>query len=222
MQAMPVGWVCLPLATHALLQSANHTRRCRDGALELTVRLKYTPAGNDSAKKPHDNDQSCVLRTAPASTHLIAADIEKESETTAREHADKLPVALLVVPHHGSKTSSTDGFISAVSPNYAVFTVGYRNHFGHPKHEVVRRYAGSGAQLLRSDSDGAILVEMNAQGLQGRVTANHCRYWTLAAPLGRLMKQLAVFRLVFLTGMPPALLKFRTTPAPACGEISIF
>ena len=83
-----------------------------------------------------------------------------------KEHADKLPAALLAVPHHGSKTSSADEFVSAVSPDYAVFTVGYPHRLGHPKQEVVQRYADSSAQLLRSDKDGAILVEMNAQGLQ--------------------------------------------------------
>ena len=121
-----------------------------------------------------------MLRISIGNQHiLLAADIEKESEQRLlREHADKLPATLLVVPHHGSKTSSTDGFISAVSPNYAVFTVGYRNRFGHPKHEVVQRYAASGAQLLRSDEDGAILVEMNAQGVQVEsYRKSHRRYW---------------------------------------------
>jgi competence protein ComEC len=80
---------------------------------------------------------------------------------------------------HGSKTSSTDEFIAAVQPGYAVFTVGYLNRFGHPKPEVVQRYAHSGAKLLRSDEDGAILVEMDAQGAQmERYRKTHKRYWT--------------------------------------------
>jgi len=83
------------------------------------------------------------------------------------------------VPHHGSKTSSTDTFVNAVRPGYAVFTVGYLNRFGHPKQEVVQRYAQSGAELLRSDEDGAILVEMDAQGLQvERYRKTHRHYWT--------------------------------------------
>jgi competence protein ComEC len=127
-----------------------------------------------------DNNRGCVLRISIGNQHiLLTADIEKESEQRLlKEHAGELPAALLVAPHHGSKTSSTDGFISAVSPNHAVFTVGYRNRFGHPKEEVLQRYAGSGAQLLRSDSDGAIMVEMNAQGLQVEsYRKTHRRYW---------------------------------------------
>jgi len=90
----------------------------------------------------------------------------------------------LVVPHHGSKTSSTDKFIAAVRLGYAVFTVGYRNRFGHPKQEVVQRYADSGSTLLRSDEDGAILIEMNTQGLQvERYRKTHRRIDALASTL---------------------------------------
>ena len=111
---------------------------------------------------------------------LLTADIEKESEQQLlKEHANKLPATLLVVPHHGSKTSSTNKFIAAIKPHYAVFTVGYRNRFGHPKQEILQRYADSGSTLLRSDEDGAILVEMNAQGLQvERYRKTHRHYWT--------------------------------------------
>jgi competence protein ComEC len=70
-------------------------------------------------------------------------------------------------------------FIAAVLPDYAIFTNGYRNRYGHPKAEIMQRYADSDAELLRSDADGAILVEMNAQGLQvERYRKTHQRYWT--------------------------------------------
>jgi competence protein ComEC len=64
-------------------------------------------------------------------------------------------------------------------PDYAVFTSGYRNRFGHPKPEIVQRYVDSGATLLRSDKDGAILIEMNRDGLKvERYRQTHRRYWT--------------------------------------------
>jgi len=128
-----------------------------------------------------DNDRGCVLRISIGNQHiLLTADIEEASEMELlKEHPDKLPAALLVVPHHGSKSSSTDEFVASVKPDYAVFTVGYRNRFGHPKQKIVQRYADSGAQLLRSDEDGAILVEMNAKGLQAeRYRKTHRHYWT--------------------------------------------
>ncbi|MCR4304836.1 MAG: DNA internalization-related competence protein ComEC/Rec2 [Gallionella sp.] len=160
------------------------TLRCMDGQSwqwdGVSFEMLHPDATSYAAAKIRDNNRGCVLRISTGDQHiLLTADIEKESEQRLLiEHADKLPATLLVVPHHGSKTSSTDGFISAVSPNYAVFTVGYRNRFGHPKQEVVQRYAASGAQLLRSDEDGAILVEMNAQGVQVEsYRKSHRRYW---------------------------------------------
>jgi competence protein ComEC len=111
---------------------------------------------------------------------LLTGDIEKNSEARLlKQHSGKLFTSLLVVPHHGSKNSSGYEFVAATLPDYAVFTAGYRNRFGHPKEEVLQRYADSGAELLRSDEDGAILVEMNAQGLQvERYRKKHHRYWT--------------------------------------------
>ena len=188
MQAMPIGWVSSSLpATHPLLQSANHTRRCQDGESwnwdGVQFEMLHPAYGNDSTKKPHDNDQSCVLRIGVGKhSILLAGDIESGSEMRLLgQHADKLLTSLLVVPHHGSKSSSSLDFVAATLPDYAVFTAGYRNRFGHPREEVLQRYADSGAELLRSDEDGAILVEMNAQGLKvERYRKTHRRYWTHA------------------------------------------
>ncbi|OGS96258.1 MAG: DNA internalization-related competence protein ComEC/Rec2 [Gallionellales bacterium RBG_16_56_9] len=186
MQAMPIGWVSSSLpATHPLLQLAADKRRCTDGQSwqwdGVSFEILHPARSTDSAKKARDNDQSCVLRiSAGKYSVLLAGDIEKNSEARLlKQHADKLSASLLVVPHHGSKSSSSLDFVAATLPDYAVFTAGYRNRFGHPKEKVLQRYADSGAELLRSDEDGAILVEMNAQGLQvERYRKTHRRYWT--------------------------------------------
>jgi len=185
MQAMPVGWVSSSLpAEHPLLQPAPTARRCQDGENwswdGVQFEMLHPAQNNDGAKKTHDNDQSCVLRIGSGEhSVLLAGDIERNSEVRLlRQHADKLFTTLLVVPHHGSKSSSSYEFIAATLPDYAVFTAGYRNRFGHPREEVLQRYADSGAQLLRSDEDGAILVEMNAHGLQvERYRKSQRRYW---------------------------------------------
>ena len=187
MQAMPVGWVSSSLpATHPLLQSATHARRCQDGeswswdGVQFEI-LHPAPGNNGSVKKTRDNDLSCVLRISIGEhSILLAGDIEKNSEMRLlRQHAGKLFTSLLVAPHHGSKSSSSLDFVAATLPDYAVFTAGYRNRFGHPKEEVLQRYADSGAELLRSDEDGAILVEMNAQNLRvERYRKTQRRYWT--------------------------------------------
>ncbi|MDO8465347.1 MAG: DNA internalization-related competence protein ComEC/Rec2 [Gallionella sp.] len=194
MQAMPVGWVSSSLSPNRLNAfrsdpsaafSQGETRRCRDGENwnweGVQFEMLHPAYGGDSAKKPHDNDQSCVLRIGIGKhSILLAGDIEKSSEMRLlKQHAEKLSASLLVVPHHGSKNSSSYEFVAATLPDYAVFTAGYRNRFGHPKEEVLQRYADSGAELLRSDEDGAILVEVNAQGLQvDRYRKMHRRYWT--------------------------------------------
>jgi competence protein ComEC len=186
MQLMPVAWVSSSLsATHPLLQSVKDSRRCRDGDHwewdGIRFELLHPASASDSAKKSHDNNQSCVLRISAGERHiLLAADIEKQSEQRLlREHADQLAADLLVVPHHGSKSSSSDDFVAATWPDYAVFTVGHRNRFGHPKQEVLQRYSDNGAELLRSDEDGAIMVEMDGQGLAVEsYRRTHRRYWT--------------------------------------------
>ncbi len=186
MQAMPMGWVSSSLPDeHPLLHQATVKQRCTDGQSwqwdGVDFKILHPDAASYSKEHISKNNRGCVLRISIGNEHiLLTADIEKESEQQLlEEHADKLPAILLIVPHHGSKTSSTDEFIAAVHPKYAAFTVGYFNRFGHPKQEVVQRYAHSGAELLRSDEDGAILVEMDARGLQvERYRKTHRRYWT--------------------------------------------
>jgi len=191
MQGMTIGWLSSSLPEgHPLTLLATEKQRCMDGQAwqwdGVVFEIFHPAIGSYSDQRTrHDNDQGCVLRISAGNQHiLLTADIEHESEQRLlKEHADKLPAALLVVPHHGSKTSSTAGFVSAVSPEYAVFTTGYRNRFGHPNQEVLKRYADNGAQLLRSDEDGAILVEMDTRGLQVKRYRNtHRRYWTHSPP----------------------------------------
>ncbi|MCG6933276.1 MAG: DNA internalization-related competence protein ComEC/Rec2 [Gallionella sp.] len=189
MQAMPMDWLSSSLpAGHPLLQTSTQKRRCMDGQSwqwdGVLFEILHPEKASYAQANISDNNRGCVLRISIANQHiLLTADIEAASEAELLDrHPDKLPATLLVVPHHGSKTSSTVKFISAVRPRYAVFTSGYRNRFGHPKQDIVKRYADSGAALLRSDQDGAILVDMNADQLRvERYRNTHRRYWTHSA-----------------------------------------
>ncbi len=186
LQAMPVATVSAALkADHPLLQGASSFRTCSDGLRWEWDGVDFEvlhPADNaDAGSKAHDNDRSCVLRISTGSQHvLLAGDIEKPSEARLLQlHGDKMPATLLVAPHHGSKSSSGDAFVTAVAPHYVVYTAGYRNRFSHPAPEVVQRYTDHGAESLRSDEDGAVLIDMNAQGLSvERYRQTHRRYWT--------------------------------------------
>ena len=102
------------------------------------------------------NALSCVLRIeASGASALLVGDIEaaQERELLARGLA---PVDLLLVPHHGSKTSSSGPFLQALEPGLALVQAGWRNRFGHPAAEVVARYQDLSIALVDSAHCGAM------------------------------------------------------------------
>lgn len=112
-----------------------------------------------------DNDKSCVIKmTSSFGSVLLTGDIERSSEGYLIEHApEQLASDVLIVPHHGSKTSSSHEFIEAVSPKFVVMTNGYLNRFGHPKAVIQQRYDDAGARVYRSDYDGAVQIHFQAE-----------------------------------------------------------
>jgi len=117
-----------------------------------------------------DNNRSCVLRVrSRVGSLLLTGDIEKlaEQQILMRATAMSSEVAgevslktdVIVAPHHGSKTSSSDAFVSATAPHLVVFSNGYLNRFRHPNAHVLSRYDAIGSKVVRSDYDGAILLE---------------------------------------------------------------
>jgi competence protein ComEC len=107
------------------------------------------------------NDRSCVIKVnARSGSLLLTGDIEalSESELVNRE-ASQLSADALLVPHHGSTTSSTPALLDAVRPRIAFVNAGYRNRFGHPRDDVLRRYGDRNISLHRTDWHGAITVE---------------------------------------------------------------
>ena len=111
------------------------------------------------------NNHACVLKvTASGGKLLITSDIETEVERElTKTYGSRLRADVLVVPHHGSKTSSTQLFIDAVKPQIALLPVGYRNRYKHPKAEVVARYRAAGASVYHSDHEGAMKVIFDAE-----------------------------------------------------------
>jgi competence protein ComEC len=95
---------------------------------------------------------------------------------------DKLRAQVLLVPHHGSRTSSTEDFVAQVNPDIALVAVGYRNRFGHPKDDVLDRYRAIGSRIYRTDYDGALLVDVARDGAirVQRYRALYRRYWHAA------------------------------------------
>ncbi len=112
------------------------------------------------------NDNSLVMRITDGSeSFLLPGDIEKKVENELVDEQAPLAANFLKVPHHGSKTSSTDAFVGAVAPRVAVVSVGAGNQFGHPVDSVVERYARAGVRLLRTDRDGAVMAVTDGKEL---------------------------------------------------------
>lgn len=94
---------------------------------------------------------------------LFAGDIDGRDERRLVEQSADLPSMVLKVPRHGSLSASTEEFIAAVKPSLAIFSVSERNRFGLPRGEVLSRYAAAGAGILRTDEDGAIVIETDGE-----------------------------------------------------------
>lgn len=126
------------------------------------------------------NNRSCVLRIENRfGAALLPGDIAAKAERDLLLHAgEQLRADILVVPHHGSKTSSTEVFLDAVRPQVALLPVGYRNRYRHPHPGVVARYRERSIALDDSASAGAIRVEIGTRGLQrDRYRETQRRYW---------------------------------------------
>jgi competence protein ComEC len=185
LEAIPVSLLWSSLSPdHAVLEAAAWRAPCRadrkwvwDGvAFEFLHPNGDTPAG----RAARANNRSCVLRIeAPGGRVLLAGDIERAAERELLRRAPGLlPAEVLLVPHHGSASSSAPEFVKLVAPRYAVFTVGYRNRFGHPREDVLARYREAGSELLRTDAAGAIRLRLEPGNLQVDAERDRARrYW---------------------------------------------
>lgn len=137
------------------------------------------------------NDYSIVFRLAcPALGHegvsfLLTGDIEREVERNLVEDGHELQSTFLKVPHHGSRSSSTRPFVSAVLPRVAVISVGSRNRYGHPHPKIISQYENRDIQVYRTDEDGALVVEAN------RVVAGGSNGMKIQAYRARVIEKIA-------------------------------
>jgi len=124
------------------------------------------------------NDASLVLRAAFAgSAVLFTGDVEADGEGELRGRTSlgqTIASQVLKVPHHGSRTSSSDELLDAVRPALAVMSLGWRNRFRFPRPEVVARYRARGIRLLRTDLNGAVTVTITGDGQLSTSCARSC------------------------------------------------
>lgn len=138
--------------------------------------LHPAAAAYDERLKP--NAMSCVLRIAAARAQaLLVGDLEKPQEAALVAAAAPLRADLLLVPHHGSRTSSSEAFLDAVQPWAALVQSGYRNRFGHPAPDVVERYRARGILLAASPACGAATWASQAPRILRCERSAAPRYW---------------------------------------------
>lgn len=169
----------------AALASSAPVERCTQGQHwqwdGVTFEVLHPPAGDAwlNGRKPQPNFGSCVLRIRSASGRvaLLVGDIEAAQEQLLLQTRITDAVDWLQVPHHGSKTSSTEAWVKTLQPHWAVVQAGYLNRFGHPVAAVVDGYKAVASELVLQDRCGAALWRSEqAVSLQCERQL-HSRYW---------------------------------------------
>ena len=128
---------------------------------------------DDSPAPDASNDDSVVLRLTDGSVRfLLPGDAQKKSEDQMLAQNEPLAADFLKAPHHGSKTSSTQEFLAAVHPRFAVASAGEGNPYGHPAPETVARYQRDGIRLFRTDLDGEVTAVTDGTHLDVRAFAD--------------------------------------------------
>ncbi len=114
------------------------------------------------------NNRSCVLRVSTrGGAVLLTGDIEKEAEAAlVRRYGAALASDVLLAPHHGSLSSSSEPFLEAVAPRVVLVAAGYRNRWGFPRPEVVARYQRRGAALVTTADQGTLSLHLGQEGVQ--------------------------------------------------------
>ncbi|MYM62701.1 DNA internalization-related competence protein ComEC/Rec2 [Pseudomaricurvus sp. HS19] len=174
------GWLLAPgrrahAPVHGTLQWCDRDREWWLGG--WLVRAFGVTAGSGGS----DNNRSCVLLLEYDGLRvLLPGDIEKEREAQLLRHPWlQQPVSIMVAPHHGSKSSSSVGWLQQLQPQVVLVSSGYRNRYHHPHPSVLRRYQALGSRVYSTAEEGSLTVEVIAGGgynVSGFRLVNR-RYW---------------------------------------------
>jgi len=129
------------------------------------VRFRVLHPDLDDAAPPRGNDRSCVLLVeGDRGRLLLTGDIGRGGEAAVADRIGEGPPLVLLVAHHGSRTSSGEAFLDTLRPVLAVVSAGWRNRFHHPAATVVERYAARAIPLLNTAEAGAVQVLFPTDG----------------------------------------------------------
>jgi competence protein ComEC len=181
MAMQPQAEVLTSIASEHPLQQLGAMQRCERGQLWVWDGVQFEvlhPSAVDYDRKLKPNALSCVLRVSAHNTSaLLAGDIEAAQEQDLLQSGQALQADWLLVPHHGSATSSTQAFLDAVQPSVAIVQAGYRNRFGHPRPDVLRRYTDLGVDVVQTPRCGASTWRSEQPKLVQCERNQRQRYW---------------------------------------------
>ena len=174
------------METSNALQSLRPAQRCVSGQHWEWDGVQFDilhPQATDYDTAAKSNAMSCVLRISNgAHTALLVGDIEQPQEARLVQAGVNLKSDVLLLPHHGSKTSSSPAFLDAVSPRIAMVQAGYRNRFGHPAPEVVARLQERAISVVDSPHCGAYTWQSSRPHDGACLRAKGLRYWHQRVP----------------------------------------
>lgn len=153
---------------------------CREGDSWEWDGVRFTLLNPPHGHFSRHNNASCVLKVESRyGSVLLPGDIEARAEQRLVAHyGPRLRAEVLVAPHHGSRTSSTEEFIAAVRPHHVLVPAGYRNRYRHPHPSVVARYRQAGSRLYGSAASGALELRLGAAGIEVSAFRERARrYW---------------------------------------------
>jgi competence protein ComEC len=180
MAMQPQAHVLTSIALEHPLQQLGHMQRCEQGQSWVWDGVHFEvlhPRAADYERKLKPNALSCVVRVTSQVSALLAGDIEAAQEQALLQSGQALQADWLLVPHHGSATSSTANFLEAVQPRIAVVQAGYRNRFGHPRLDVMQRYDDLGVLVVQTPRCGASTWRSDAPNLVRCERNQRQRYW---------------------------------------------
>lgn len=157
-----------------------HGRVCRAGQRWSWDGVEFQMLHPGAAPGGSDNDRSCVLLVRSGSARLLlTGDITATVESAIAAAVGPDPL-VLVVPHHGSKTSSSAAFLDALSVQLAVVSAAHRSRFGHPHADIVARYRARGIPLVNTAAAGCVRLLLSARApprLIEQCRRDRVRYW---------------------------------------------
>jgi competence protein ComEC len=171
-----IGQIFMPRATSTTRTFQDVIQAIQDKGLTITTPqpgstynlgpVQYSILAPNSEKYSDTNNHSIVIRLFYGETSfLFTGDAEAESEEEMLDKGFTLEANVLKVGHHASTTSTTDEFLTAVSPQYAVISVGEDNEYGHPDEEILDKLEAAGAAIYRTDLHGDITFTLDGASL---------------------------------------------------------